>query len=290
MNPRSFLLACALMAAGLGSLVAADPIAPSGVTLTLSTSGVVFGGPPPTAVPVSAAAGVRNSAVAVPPSFTAAISLWNQSANDLAFMFPSAVSAERHFVFSLFDSSGALLWRSIPATPAVPTATIAPGAVVQGVLLRGATWKWTQVVPLIIDGKPLAAGTYALEGSIDGTPVFGSRAAFQILESLPTGSGVKGTVLAGPVSPVARPGVPNEKPVPKAIIRYFNAIAANAVVTTIMADEQGRFQFAAPPGQYVVTAIIPGDENTPFGHGTKTIPVTADHFTEVTFHLDTGIR
>lgn len=286
MNPRSLFLAFALLAAGLGVLPAAEPVAQSGVTLSLSTSGYIFGTPPPTATASATAAVVRKSA-AIQPSFTASILLWNRSARDLEFAFPSALSAQQHFVFRVFDSANALLWQSTVPTPVV---TVTDPPIFQAILHRRSAWKLTQAVPLVIDGKPLPAGAYTVEGSIDGSPVFTSRATFQVLATPIAGSGIKGIVLAGPVTPVSRPGEPNEKPVAKAIIRYFNTLAASAVVTTVIADEQGHFQFAVPPGQYSVTAIIPGDENSPFGHGTQTVTVTPDHFTEITFHLDTGIR
>jgi hypothetical protein len=295
MNPRSFFVALAFMAAG--SLFAAEPVATSGVTLSLATNGSTFDTPPPVAVPVSGTGVVRKTAVVPPASFTASILLWNRSAADLSFMFPSAVSAERHFVFRVYDAANVLVWQSSVPTP-VTVATTAvgtdpPGAVVQGALRRHAIWRATQAIPLIIDGKPLPVGAYALEGSIDGTPVFSSRVSFQVLGSTivdPMTSGIKGRVFAGPISPVARIGEPNERPVAHAIIQYFNAIAANAVVTTVIANDEGRFQFSVPPGQYVVMATIPGDENTPFGHGTQTVTVKPDQATEIVFHLDTGIR
>jgi hypothetical protein len=180
-----------------------------------------------------------------------------------------------------------VVWRSSPATPAAALDT--PG-LFHDTLRRYSVWRQTVAVPLVIDGKPLDTGRYTLDAGIDGTPVFASQASFEVTAAPIAESGVRGVVLAGPVTPVSQPGLPNERPVPKAIVTYYNALMANAVVTTIIADDQGRFQFFVPPGTYIVTATIPGDENTSFGHGTQTVAVTENHVTDVVFHLDTGIR
>lgn len=256
-----------------------------GASITLSTSGFTFD----VAKPSTTATQVRGSSIAVAPSFVASAVLFNHTSAGIDFEFPSQMSVKDHFVFEIFDENDSLLWRSSPAVPAAG-AVVTPG-IFPATLAAKSVWRKTAIIPLVINGQPLAAGTYRLEAAIDGTPIFNASATFKVTTGAPPPpSGVKGVVLAGPVTPVSRPGVANEKPVPGAIIQYFNELTANAVVMTVIADAQGHFQFSVPPGTYSVSATIPGDENTGFGHGTLTVTVTAGHVTEITFHLDTGIR
>ena len=278
----------AFMAAGfLPAMAQLQPLpARGGAGISLSTSGFTFDLPKLSA---AAAARVRGATVPAVPSFVASAALVNHTSAGIDFEFPSQMSVKDHFVFEIFDQNDNLLWRSSPAVPAAGVA-VTPG-IFPATLAANSAWRQTELIPLVIDGQPLPVGTYRLEAAIDGTPIFNANATFKVTAGAsPPPSGVKGVVLAGPVSPVARPGVPNEKPVAGAIIQYFNAVMANAVVQTVIADSQGRFQFSAPPGTYSVSATIPGDENTGFGHGTQTVNVLAGHVTEITFHLDTGIR
>ncbi len=289
MRTNRFALALFLASLAAAFLPANAQVLPlpahGGASISLSTSGFIFDVSKPSATAVQ----VRASSTPLAPSFVASAVLFNHTTAGIDFEFPSLMSAKDHFVFEIFDDNDNLLWRSSPAVPAAG-AVVTPG-IFPATLAAKSAWRETQIIPLVISGQPLAEGTYRLEAAIDGTPVFNASATFKVTTgALPPPSGVKGVVLAGPVTPVARPGVPNEKPVPGAIIQYFNELSANAVVMTVIADAQGRFQFSAPPGIYSVSATIPGDENTGFGHGTQTVTVTAGHVTEVTFHLDTGIR
>jgi Carboxypeptidase regulatory-like domain len=264
-----------------------------GVTMSLSTSGFTFVNPAASTTPVStsATAGVRRSAVAaLPPSFVASVALVNHSAAGIAFDFPTQPTAANRFVFSIFDQDGNLIWRSSPAVPASAAAIVTPG-IFPATLAAKSAWRQTALIPLIVGGQHLAPGTYRLNASVNGIPVFDADASFVVASTVaPPSSGVKGTVFAGPITPVATAAGSSEKPVPGAIVQYSNAVSAGAALMTVIADGKGQFQFTVPPGTYSVSATIPGDQGKSFGHGTQMVTVTAGRVTSITFHLDTGIR
>ena len=279
MKTRPLFLVLCLLAATIGSLFAEKPEERGGVTISLSTSRYIVR---PITDPTAVVPNGKGTAVF--PTFSASVALHNRTPGDIEFAFPSADAAKRHFVFRIFDATGKQLWVSEPPTP------LATPALFHDTLEHKSSWKLSALIPLLIDGKVLDLGTYTLEASIDGLPEFTAVATFKVAAPVVEPSGIRGLVLAGPVSPVSHPGEPNEKPVPKAVVTYYNALAASAVVTTVIADEQGRFGFSVPPGEYIVAATIPGDEHTSFGHDTKKVKVLASEVTRIVFHLDTGIR
>ena len=294
MSARFLPVVLALLGCAGSTLIAQTTAAPGGVAISLSTSARVVNAPdappppPPTALDVT---GPVIEPPRIPPvaRFSATVSLANHSARPIDFDFPSAAAAQAHFIFRIVDSADKVIWESLALVPTAATATDTP-AIYHDTLRARGTWRQAMAIPLVIDGKPLEPGKYVLEVGIDGTPEFGSQASFEVVKAPVIESGVRGVVYAGPLAPVEKPGVPNSGPVAKAIITYANAIAANAAVTTVIADENGRFQFNVPPGSYIVTATIPGDESAPFGHGSQTVQVTANHVSEIKFVLDTGIR
>lgn len=99
-------------------------------------------------------------------------------------------------------------------------------------------------------------------------------------------TGIRGTVLCGPLSPgPARPGQAEEGPLSAAFAVYDAA----EKVAQFRSDEKGRFEVSLPAGAYT---IIP-DEKTPVpnARGQKTkVSVPADGFAVVTIRLDTGMR
>ena len=55
-------------------------------------------------------------------------------------------------------------------------------------------------------------------------------------------------------------------------------------------DAQGRFRIVLPPGRYRIVPLPP-QPNQAFPRGEpQTVMVTADQFTDVTVHYDSGLR
>ncbi len=103
---------------------------------------------------------------------------------------------------------------------------------------------------------------------------------------------IRGLVLIGPVTPVEIEGVPNERPLPGAhvVIEQLDVPDGQAPFRwNGRAGDGGRFELAAPAGRYVVVAsgAEPGRLPVP---AREEIVVTAGKATEVTLHLDSGIR
>lgn len=67
----------------------------------------------------------------------------------------------------------------------------------------------------------------------------------------PPASLVTGRVAAGPVSPLARPGVPATRAVPGMRVE---ALRGNRVVATGYTDKAGRYELRLQPGTYLIRA------------------------------------
>ncbi|HEX5175847.1 MAG TPA: hypothetical protein VFV83_02405, partial [Chthoniobacteraceae bacterium] len=123
-------------------------------------------------------------------------------------------------------------------------------------------------------------------------------------------SGIRGLVLIGPIRPVARPDEPNEAPlagaqirveeIPLPNVRYIRAMFVWSGVT----NAEGRFTVRTPPGKFRVTAkqalvVVEPPAGTiqraastglPGTSATADVVVEEHAFTNVTLHLDSGIR
>ena len=99
-------------------------------------------------------------------------------------------------------------------------------------------------------------------------------------------SGVRGTVLWGPVKPgPTRVGQSDEAP----LSATFLVFTAGQQVARFKSDKQGNFELLLPAGDYT---IVP-DKSTPVPaphNQIKTVTVPADGFAEVTLSFDTGMR
>lgn len=104
---------------------------------------------------------------------------------------------------------------------------------------------------------------------------------------LPGGSGISGTVSAGPTCPVVSADDPNcaDQPVAGATILILDA--GGREVARLMTDDAGRFQVTLPPGPYTI-------EPQPVrGYLRTAEPVAVevgDGFASVDLAYDTGIR
>jgi len=116
------------------------------------------------------------------------------------------------------------------------------------------------------------------------------RSAWSIvLGGRASASGIRGIALAGPVSPVERPGVPNTRPLPGAIITV-RAARGGEEIARQHADQNGRFEIALEPGTYLIVPLPPqANASLPRGK-TETVEVPVNRFVEVVVKYDTGIR
>jgi hypothetical protein len=97
-------------------------------------------------------------------------------------------------------------------------------------------------------------------------------------------SGIEGQVTIGPVSPVERLGIVNERPY-QGTITVLNR--AGQLVTQFQSDADGHFRVFLEPGTYILRPESPGslpraDE--------QTVTVTDKNFTQVRITYDSGIR
>jgi hypothetical protein len=109
-------------------------------------------------------------------------------------------------------------------------------------------------------------------------------ASARIVDGSP--SGVRGTVLLGPLCPVQRQDSPcPDRPIAAAVTATD---ASGKVVATAHSGQDGRFSLGLVPGSYVLAAA----SGQGIGGGGKTVDVVVSQgrFAQVTLRVDTGIR
>jgi len=96
-------------------------------------------------------------------------------------------------------------------------------------------------------------------------------------------SGLYGTVMRAPITPVCKVGVPCEAPAANVILVFSRASFAKETQT----DEQGAYRIGLPPGIYSVRT-----NSKPFGQTPRParVRVRAGHSDRIVFMIDTGIR
>ncbi|MBI3911813.1 MAG: hypothetical protein HY320_12895 [Armatimonadetes bacterium] len=105
----------------------------------------------------------------------------------------------------------------------------------------------------------------------------------------PGKSGIRGVAVAGPVFPISRPGEPNTRPLPNAIITVQPAGGGREIARQ-RADRRGRFRIPLAPGDYLI-APLPPEPGRPLPRGKpQTVVVRAGRFQRVVVEYDTGIR
>jgi hypothetical protein len=104
-----------------------------------------------------------------------------------------------------------------------------------------------------------------------------------------TASGISGTAVEGPITPVERLGVPNTRPLPGAIITIQPA-GGGPELARVQADAQGNFQLNLDPGTYEIVPLAP-QPGAIFPRGiTQEITVLPDQVLKVVVNYDTGLR
>jgi hypothetical protein len=103
------------------------------------------------------------------------------------------------------------------------------------------------------------------------------------------GSGVRGTVLAGPAcgGPVIMDSPCPDKPVVAEI--SVSEVGSQDVVATVRSTSDGKFSIELPPGNYTLKPSATGGAIFPAGKP-KDVTVDAGGFADVTLNMDTGIR
>jgi hypothetical protein len=100
----------------------------------------------------------------------------------------------------------------------------------------------------------------------------------------PTDSGINGLVTIGPVSPVERPGVPNDAPYQATLVVKD---ADGHAVASVQSGDDGRFSVNLAPGVYVLEPQSSGQ--LPFAESQQ-VTVEPHRHTEVSVSYDSGIR
>jgi hypothetical protein len=99
-----------------------------------------------------------------------------------------------------------------------------------------------------------------------------------------TPSGIRGTVIRGPTSPVCREGVPCTAPAAGVALVF---VRKGVVVRRVTTAGNGSFRVALAPGTYVVRTA----RTFPIGGmSARSVKVRQARFTVVKLSIDTGIR
>ena len=109
--------------------------------------------------------------------------------------------------------------------------------------------------------------------------------ASQLTTAMPDGdSGIEGTITVGPISPVTRAGMPNERPY-QAKVAVLDA--NGQIITQFESDATGKFRVLLKPGTYVIQPTSPAQ----YPHAAEQmVEVVAGQFTHVAIAYDRGIR
>jgi Carboxypeptidase regulatory-like domain len=99
----------------------------------------------------------------------------------------------------------------------------------------------------------------------------------------PPASLVTGTVAAGPVAPLAQPGVPATRAVPGTTVE---ALRGNQVVATAYTDKGGRYELRLQPGTYLIRAQ---SDKFLSRQASKTVTLSRRQKLTVNLVFDTGI-
>ena len=114
-----------------------------------------------------------------------------------------------------------------------------------------------------------------------------SSSACSSLLSQPN-SGIDGTVLLGPVSPVQKEGEINDKPFPDAAIFIMDSMGGKKIMEAV-SDKDGHFRVNLDPGVYMLVPQNPKGQMLPFGKP-ETVAVPEAQYAKITIYYDSGIR
>jgi hypothetical protein len=98
-------------------------------------------------------------------------------------------------------------------------------------------------------------------------------------------TGLTGTALRGPITPVCQENVPCDGP----LTARFDVLSAGSVIGAFRSDEEGKFLVRLPPGVYSIRPAANAPIMNPATQ-VKTVTVNPEGLTEITLSFDTGIR
>jgi hypothetical protein len=102
-------------------------------------------------------------------------------------------------------------------------------------------------------------------------------------------TGIEGVAMVGPIFPVARPGFPDSRPLPGALITVQPA-GGGREIAEARADAHGRFLLRLAPGTYLLVPLPPKPGQFLPRGVPQTVTVPADGFAQVVVNYDSGIR
>jgi len=186
--PNSTQLGLAVAAVLAGHALAAGasnanppPPAHGGLQVQITTGRISVVQPAVPAAATNSATSGKAVVVPPPPGLPVSGLVLNQSNRDLDVPFASDDAAKRQFDFALFDSTGTQIWDS--------NADLSEGTETDAILHKQQAWKRTIMVPLVIDGTPLATGVYSVEMSVGEAKGIGAVATFEVVAPSATGTG-----------------------------------------------------------------------------------------------------
>jgi hypothetical protein len=141
-------------------------------------------------------------------------------------------------------------------------------------------------------GKLISGITLSGQGTYHQTGFPASSATWSIVLGTGGGggnSGIQGVAVEGPISPVERPGVPNTRPLPGAIITVQPA-GGGPEIARQQADANGQFRIPLGPGTYLIVPLPPQPGAFLPRGIPQTVTVPAGVFVNLTVQYDTGIR
>jgi hypothetical protein len=103
-------------------------------------------------------------------------------------------------------------------------------------------------------------------------------------------TGVRGTVMLGPLCPVEVAGTSTPCP-DQPVNGIVTASDEGGEVARVHTDVIGRFEMSLDPGTYTIVAVVDSDGGVgPPSPVPQTVVVREGSFTEVNLEVDTGIR
>jgi hypothetical protein len=142
--------------------------------------------------------------------------------------------------------------------------------------------------------NPLAQPLLASAGAVTSLPIIGGTFTLRIRSDVvpppwATQTGLEGVALVGPIAPVVRPGVPDSRPLPQAIITVQPA-GGGAEIARVRTDANGQFRLRLEPGTYLIVPLPPKPgQFLPRGIP-QTVTVPKDGFAGIVVNYDSGIR